>query len=171
MRKWVFVVAVTIGAALALAAPSFAATTVDVKAQFNESLVKIIAMGGCPVDGPQGASCGTGQFLPFGSATENIVFGAGIDCLTITGSPMCDLRTITVPQGVLVTDEVFSSPACPGGCTSGGLGHPNSGTLTDYVVSTASMGTFQGASGTLTGSVSGTVLTTKIRLSGQITLP
>jgi hypothetical protein len=171
MRKWVFAVAVTTGAALALAAPSFAATTVDVKAQFNESLVKIIAMGGCPVQGPEGSSCGTGQMLPFGSATENIVFGAGVDCLAITGSPTCDLRTITVPQGVLVTDEVFSSPSCPGGCHSGGLGFPSSGTLTDYVLGTASMGVFQGASGTLSGSVSGTVLTVKIRLSGQITLP
>ncbi len=166
MWKRVLVVAVTTGAALALAAPSFAATSVDVKAQFNESLVKNIAIG-CP----PGASCGTGQLLPFGSATENIVFGAGIDCMTITGSPMCDLRTITVPQGVLVTDEVFSSPDCPGVCHSGGLGFPSSGTLTDYVLGTASKGIFQGASGTLTGSVSGTVLATKIRLSGQITLP
>jgi hypothetical protein len=72
MRKCVLAVAVTMGAALALAAPSFAAITVDVKASFTEGIAKQF---GCTAQGPFGANCGAGKMVPFGSATEIIQFG------------------------------------------------------------------------------------------------
>jgi hypothetical protein len=156
MRTRVLVVAVTMGAALALAAPSLAATTVDVKASFVEGVAKQF---GCSVQ-PDG-NCGTGKVLPFGSATETILFGAAC-------GGNCDLRTITVAQGALVLDETFSSPECPGACKSHGVGRQGSGTLTDVVVSGS--GIFAGASGTLIGSVKSAGGSVQILLSGQITL-
>jgi hypothetical protein len=167
MRKCVLAAAVTIGAALALAAPSFAATTVNVKATFAEGVVKQF---GCTAQGLFGANCGAGNMVPYGSATETIQFGSGCG-----GFGACDLRTITVAQGTLMLDETFSSPDCPGAsCTPhgrgiGGLGSPTSGTLTDVVV--GGSGVFAGVSGTLTGSVKSAGGSTQILLSGTLTLP
>jgi hypothetical protein len=155
MRKWGLAVALTIGA-LALAAPSFAATAVDVKATFTEGVAQQF---GCTVEN---GVCGTGTVLPYGRATETIQFGAGC-------GGTCDLRTITLAQGTLVLDETFSSPSCPGACKSHGFG-PGSGTLTDVVNGELSTGIFAGASGTLTGTVQGAGASTKITLSGTITL-
>jgi hypothetical protein len=156
MRKWGLVVVLTIGA-LVLAAPSFAATAVDVKATFTEGVAQQF---GCTVEN---GACGTGTVLPYGRATETIQFGAGC-------GGTCDLRTITLAQGTLVLDETFSSPTCPSGtCRSHGLG-PASGTLTDVVLGDLSTGIFAGASGTLTGTVQGAGASTKITLSGTITL-
>lgn len=157
MRKCVLVVAVTIGAALALAAPSFA-STVDVKASFTEGIAKQF---GCSVQ-PAG-NCGAGNVLPFGSATETILFGAAC-------GGNCDLRTITVAQGTLMLDETFSSPTCPGACKigHGRAGHQFSGTLTDVVVDGS--GIFTNASGTLTGSVKSAGASIQILLSGPLTL-
>jgi hypothetical protein len=157
MRKWGLALALTIGAALALAAPSFAATTVDVKATFTEGIAQQF---GCSVQ-PNG-NCGSGTVLPYGRATETILFGAAC-------SGNCDLRTITLAQGTLVLDETFSSFTCPGACKSHGFG-PGSGTLTDVVDGADSTGIFAGASGTLTGTVQGAGGSTKITLSGTITL-
>lgn len=157
MRKWALAVVVAIGA-LALAAPSFAATAVDVKATFNEGVARQF---GCTV---QNGLCGTGTVLPYGRATETIQFGAGC-------GGTCDLRTITLAQGTLVLNETFSSGTCPSGtCRSHGLGRPGSGTLTDVVNGGLSTGIFAGASGTLTGTVQGAGASTKITLSGTITL-
>jgi hypothetical protein len=165
MRKCVLVVAVTIGAALALAAPSLADTTVNVKASFTEGISKQF---GCTApQGVFGTNCGAGKMVPFGSATEFIQFGSGINCPF--GPTTCDLRTITVAQGTLVSDEVFSSPACSGACKSHGVGRPGSGTLTDTVVSGS--GIFVDAVGdVLTGSVKTAGGSTQILLSGPITV-
>jgi hypothetical protein len=100
--------------------------------------------------------------VPYGRATETIEFGAGC-------GGTCDLRTITLAEGTLVLDETFSNPQCPGACKSHGFG-PFSGTLTDVVNGDLSSGIFAGATGTLTGTVSGAGASTKIALSGTITL-
>jgi hypothetical protein len=153
MRKLGVAVAAAI-ASLVLAAPAFAQTTVDVQATFVEGIPQQF---GCTV---QNGACGTGTVVPFGRATETIQFGAGC-------GGTCDLRTIYLAQGTLVLDETFSSPTCPGACKSHGFG-PFGGTLTDVVVS--GTGIFEGATGTLTGTVSGAGASTKIALSGTITL-
>jgi hypothetical protein len=168
MRKCVFAVAVTIGAVLALAAPSFADTTVNAKASFTEGIPKQFGCTATP--GPFGLSCGAGNMVPFGRVTtEFIQFGAGINCPD--GPMTCDLRTITVAGGTLMSDEVFSSPSCPGQCNPGHGrgGHPSSGTLTDTVV--AGSGIFVDAIGdVLTGSVKGAGGSTQILLSGPLTV-
>jgi hypothetical protein len=104
--------------------------------------------------------------VPFGSATEFIQFGSGCG-----GMGACDLRTIMVAQGTLVSDEVFSSPSCPGACNigHGRASHQSSGTLTDTVV--RGSGIFADAVGdVLTGSVKSAGGSTQILLSGQITV-
>jgi hypothetical protein len=153
MRKLGLAVAAAV-ASLVLAAPAFAQTTVDVSATFVEGVPQQF---GCTViDG----FCGTGNVVPYGRATETIQFGAGC-------GGTCDLRTIYLAQGTLVLDETFSSPSCPGACKSHGLGQ-GSGTLTDVIIS--GTGIFEGATGTLTGTVKGAGASTKITLSGTITL-
>jgi hypothetical protein len=159
MRKRVLAVAVTLGAALALAAPSFAATVVDVHASFTEGIAKQF---GCSV--PDGF-CGTGNVLPYGKATEAFQPGQGCDALGV-----CDLRTITLPQGTLVLDEIGVTPLCPGKCNSHGVGFPNGATLSDVVDGTESTGIFQNASGTLTGSIKFAGGSTQVSLSGTIVL-
>ena len=91
MRKCVLAVAVTVGVALALAAPSLADTTVNAKASFTEGIAKQFGCTATP--GPFGLSCGAGNMVPFGRVTtEFIQFGAGPTC---PGGPMTcdDLRT------------------------------------------------------------------------------
>jgi hypothetical protein len=165
MWKRVLVLAVTTGAALALAAPSFADTTVNAKASFTEGIAKQFGCTAPP--GPFGVACGAGNMVPFGSATEFIQFGAGGVC---AGGP-CDLRTITVAQGTLVLNEAFSSPDCPGQCNPGHgrASHPGNGTLTDTVV--GGSGIFVDAIGdVLTGSVKGAGGSTQIQLAGPLTV-
>jgi hypothetical protein len=69
MRKGVLAVAVTIGAALALAAPSFADTTVNAKASFTEGIPKQFGCTATP--GPFGLRCGAGNMVPFGHTPPN----------------------------------------------------------------------------------------------------
>jgi hypothetical protein len=156
MRKLGLAVAAAI-ASLVLAAPAFAQTTVDVSARFVEGVPQQF---GCTAPGEFFTLCGTGTVVPYGRATETIQFGAGC-------GGTCDLRTIYLAQGTLVLDETFSSPSCPGACKSHGLGQ-SSGTLTDVIIS--GTGIFEGATGTLTGTVQGAGASTKITLSGAITL-
>jgi hypothetical protein len=125
---------------------------------FSEAIVPGFVQG-CPV---VNGFCGTGVVVPFGHATETIVFGGGC-------SGKCDLRTITLSGGTLTLEEAFSNPSCPGACQTGnGLGEPFRGTLTDTIVS--GTGVFEGASGTLTGTVSADGLESHIKLSGTITV-
>jgi hypothetical protein len=153
MRKFGLAVAIAI-ASLVLAVPAFAATTVDVSATFVEGVPQQF---GCTVtDG----FCGSGTVVPYGRATETIQFGAAC-------GGTCDLRTIYLAQGTLILEETFSSPSCPGACKSHGLGQ-FSGTLTDVII--GGTGIFEGATGTLTGTVQGAGASTKITLSGSITL-
>jgi hypothetical protein len=147
----------------AFAAPAMADTTVPVSMTFTEPGVPS-ANTGCTFGI---SSCGHGQVNPFGQATEKIVFFA---CGT---NPECDVRTINLPGGTIITHEFFSNPTCPGVCQPN-PGAPGGATLTDTIVS--GTGTFANATGTLSGSltIAGGIVGppggTVIKLSGTITL-
>ena len=165
--KRVFALVLASGALMllapALASPAMAATTVPVSMTFTEPGVPS-ANSGCTFGI---SSCGHGQVIPFGQATEMIVFFA---CGT---EPECDVRTINLAGGAIYIHEFFSNPTCPGACKPN-PGSPGGGTLTDTIV--GGTGTFANATGNLTGSVTlgGGVGTqgggTMIKLSGTITL-
>jgi hypothetical protein len=141
---------------LAFVSQAAADTTVSVTMTFTEPIVPGFRQG-CPVV-PEGF-CGIGEVIPIGHATETIEFGAGC-------GGDCDLRTINLAGGSIFIEETFSNFACPGVCGSRGLGFPNSGTLTDTVI--GGTGIFEGATGTLTGTVKAAGLESQIKLAGTI---
>jgi hypothetical protein len=141
----------------ALTSPAMAATTVPVSMTFTEPIVPA-GHSGCPLET---TSCGHGDVIPYGQATETIVFGGAC-------SGSCDLRTINLAGGTIYIDEVFSNPTCPGACRPNPA-RPFGGTLTDVIV--GGTGNFTGASGNLSGSVSVAGGGAVIKLSGTITLP
>jgi hypothetical protein len=150
--------------ALLLLSPAFAsqavaATTTSVSMTFVEPVVPDLNSG-CAVL-PEGRLCGHGQVIPYGQATETIVFRGGCG-----GS--CDLRTITLAGGSITLEETLSNVVCPGACQPNPSG-PFSGTLTDAVA--GGTGQFSGASGNLSGSVTTGGRVAVIKLSGTITLP
>jgi len=159
--KRVLVLVLASGALMLLspvfASQAMAATTVSVTMTFNEPVLPDINSG-CAVF-PAGL-CGSGVVVPFGHATETILFGGAC-------GGTCDLRTVNLAGGSIFLDEVFSNPTCPGGCRPR-PGAPGSGTLTDVIV--GGTGNFTGASGNVSGSVLGAGLVSKIKLSGTITL-
>ena len=142
---------------LAFASPAGAATTIPVKVTFTEPVIPAVKSGDCAVF-PEGF-CGMGQVIPFGHATETIEFGA---C-----GPVCDFRTINLAEGSIFIEETFSDPECPGACQPN-RAFPSSGTLTDVIV--GGTGIFEGATGTLTGTVRAAGPQSQIKLSGSITL-
>jgi hypothetical protein len=87
------------------------------------------------------SSCGSGEVIPLGHATDTVIFGAGC-------GGTCDQRTVYLAGGTLVMDETFSDPACHYTCKPGPL-EVVSGNLTSVVVD--GTGVYEGASGTLTG--------------------
>jgi hypothetical protein len=102
--------------------------------------------------------CGHGEVIPYGQATETVVFGACGD--------NCNVRTVTVAGGEITLNETTSNVVCPGTCQPN-PGEPFSGTLTDVVA--GGTGQFAGASGNLTGSVTHAGAHAVIHLSGTIT--
>jgi hypothetical protein len=149
--------------ALLLLSPAFASQAMAASTT-SVSMTLIEAFGpgpnsGCSVVNVRG--CGHGQVIPYGQATETILFGGACG-----GS--CDLRTITLAGGSITLDETFSNPDCPGACRPNPAG-VFSGTLTDVVV--GGTGEFSGASGNLSGSVRTAGPEAVIKLSGAITLP
>jgi hypothetical protein len=96
--------------------------------------------------------------IPLGHATETIEFSAAC-------GGACDLRTINLAGGSIISEETFSNPNCPGACQPN-FAEPISGTLTDTVV--GGTGIFTGATGTLTGTVRAAGLQSQIKLSGTI---
>jgi hypothetical protein len=143
----------------AFASQAMAATSTSVSMTFVEAMVPDIHSG-CAVF-PEHRLCGHGQVIPYGQATETILFGGACG-----GS--CDLRTITLAGGSLTLDETLSNVVCPGACQPN-PSDPFSGTLTDVVV--GGTGEFSGASGNLSGSVTTAGHVAVIKLSGTITLP
>ena len=147
-----------------LASPAMAATTVPLSMTFTEPLVPA-ASSGCNLEIE---SCGHGQVIQFGQATEVIQFFA---CGTQPAE--CDIRTINLAGGTINVEEFPSDFTCPGVCQPN-PSLPGRGTLTDTIV--GGTGQFTGASGSLSGSVTlgGGVGTkgggTMIKLSGTITL-
>ncbi|MFN2628948.1 MAG: hypothetical protein ABR569_09980 [Gaiellaceae bacterium] len=144
-------------AVLAFSSQAAANTTVQVSMTFTEPIVPAFKSGDCPVV-PEGF-CGSGEVIPLGHATETIDFGAGC-------GGTCDLRTIYLAGGSILIEETFSNFACPGVCGSRGLGQPTSGTLTDTII--GGTGIFEGATGSLTGTVRAAGLESQIKLSGTI---
>jgi len=143
----------------AFAPQAMAATTTSVSMTFTEPLVPDVHSG-C-VTFPETQRCGHGQVIPYGQATEIVVFGGGCG-----GS--CDLRTITLAGGSITLDETLSNVVCPGACTPNPA-DPFSGTLTDLVA--GGTGEFGGANGNLSGSVTHAGGAGVIKLSGTIALP
>jgi hypothetical protein len=144
-----------------LAGPAAANTTQLVSMTFAEPIHPSITCPGFP-----DVSCGSGELKPLGQATETVVFGAGC-------GGTCDLRTITLAGGSIIAEETASGGACPAGdvCRPGPL-ELGSGTLTDVIV--GGTGVYEGASGTLTGTVKLAVSnrypagTSIVKLSGTI---
>jgi hypothetical protein len=116
-------------------------------------------------DRPRPAKRGTANVVPYGHATETIVFGA---CGVVNGS-RCDLRTVSVATGSISIHEFASNFTCPGACGSPGFpaAFPGELMLTDVIA--GGTGTFTGATGNLSGTVTGTGPESQIKLSGTIT--
>jgi hypothetical protein len=148
---------------LTLAASPVSAATKDVSVSmsFTEPFHQDINSG-CPViaDG----FCGNGVVVPYGHATESIIFGGAC-------GGFCDLRTVNVAGGSIYIHEFFGTGFCPGSCQPNPA-EPGGGTLNDVVV--GGTGIFAGATGNLSGRVFAAgppwAFQSAIKLSGTITL-
>jgi hypothetical protein len=160
MKTFLLVPAVAI--VLAFATPASAGTTtIPISMTFAEPIALVPGIeNSCAVPPDQGL-CGSGEMIPFGHAVETIRFGAAC-------GGDCDLRTINLPGGSIVSHEIFSNPSCPGVCGSRGRGGSASGTVADAIV--GGTGIFTGASGSFSGSVHAAGISGVARLSGTITV-
>jgi hypothetical protein len=140
MRRFLILIGCVIAVCAVAAQTATAATTVSISMTFAEPTIPGLVRG-CPIS-PMDGLCGSGEVIPFGHATDTVEFGAGISGPSIC-SDGCDLRTINLPQGAIVSDELFTNPACPGNCV--GPHKPQFGTLTDVIIS--GTGRFTGATG------------------------
>jgi hypothetical protein len=159
MRRVCAALALGVVMAAAAVAPATAGTTaVPVSMTFIE------VFGPPQADCPDIAiayNCGTGIVVPFGMATEEIAFGEGC-------GGTCDFREVEVAGDALFLDETLTGVSCPGACASQSFNPPFRGTLSDVVV--GGTGAFEGATGTLTGTVSASGRAAQIQLRGTITL-
>lgn len=145
----------------AFASPAVAATTTSV----SMTLVEAVAPGasaGCTVLANGTGLCGRGEVIPYGQATEIVLFNGGC------GGNNCFIHTITLAGGEITLTTAESSRNCPGVCQPN-PGDPFSATLTAVVV--GGTGQFAAASGTLSGSVTHAGAVAVVKLSGTITLP
>jgi hypothetical protein len=140
---------------VAFVSQASAATTVSVAMTFNEPK-QFDFVSGCEVFLARQGLCGSGVAVPYGHATETIVFG-GCD----SGAVHCDVRTVTVAGGSIFLDESAGNFACKnarvGACVA---------PLNDIVA--GGTGAFVGATGSLSGTVSGTGPQSQIKLQGAI---
>jgi hypothetical protein len=139
MRRFILLLAGATVTAV-LASQASANTTQFVTMTFAEPIHPSITCPGFP-----DVSCGKGEVIPLGQATEIVVFGAGC-------GGTCDLRTIYLGGGSLILEETGGDGTCPAGnvCRPGPL-ELGRGTFTDVVI--GGTGIYEGATGTLTGTV------------------
>src|SRR5207253_6469295 len=102
MRRFILLLAVATVSAV-LASQASANTTQFVTMTFAEPIHPSITCPGFP-----DVSCGRGEVIPLGQATEIVVFGAGC-------SGTCDLRTIYLGGGPLILEETEGGGTCPAG--------------------------------------------------------
>jgi hypothetical protein len=150
-------VALSVASPVAFATQASASTSVPVAITLNEPK-QFDFVSGCAVFLAFQGLCGGGAAVPYGHATETIVFGGcGL------GPVRCDLRTVTVANGSIFLDEFAGNFTC-NNAISGACVAP----LTDVVA--GGTGDFADATGSLTGTVSGTGPQSQIKLNGTITL-
>jgi hypothetical protein len=140
MSRFIVLLFVVIVSAVTVSGAS-ANTTQFVSMTFAEPIHPSITCPGFP-----DVSCGTGQVIPLGQATEIVMFGAGC-------GGTCDLRTINLTGGSLIAEETSSDvkcPAVPVDCRPGPM-EVGSATVTDTLI--AGTGTYEGATGTLSGTI------------------
>lgn len=161
MRRLLVIASLAAVSAASAATTAAAGTrTVSVSATLAETQIPAL-MSGCLPSLSYGV-CGAGEIIPFGQATDSTVFGGAC-------GGGCDFHTINLAAGTIYADEYFSNPTCPGVCAGRTpTGGPAFGDLTDVIV--GGTGIFAGASGTLTGSVTGAGFVGVAKLSGTITL-
>jgi hypothetical protein len=165
MRRFVLVLGLAT-MSLVFASQAAASTTTAITMKFNEPVSPSFKT--CPVF--PGGLCGSGLVKPFGQATETIQFGAGIDCLANTGSPTCDLRTIFLPGGSFMSDEISPSVGTPCPAENRPIpGSPCIANLSDTII--GGDGSFFEASGSFTGTVRSGGLANSLQFSGSITVP
>ena len=164
MTRWVRLLvvgtsALDVAAVAATAAPAASSVGVSIK------LVELLkappyTFPTCPDIGVD-VNCGSGEFRPFGRASEIVSINACGD--------NCTIRWITVQGGTIVLREALSDASCPGACVSQWPhGAPFSGTLTADVV--YGTGIFAGATGSLTGTLDAAAFEAQITYSGTIAL-
>lgn len=166
MRRFLSIGSIVAALTASLAfAPEAAAQSsmVSVSMTFAES-TQAGQVTGCPIS-PMDGLCGSGEVIPFGHATDTVTFGAGLPGPDIC-SDGCDLRTISLPEGSIISDELFTNPICPGNCVS--FHKPQFGTLTDVIV--GGTGLFEGATGGFRGTVTGAGTAGVPKLSGTVIL-
>jgi hypothetical protein len=157
MRR-LLVIAAVFAASAALASQAAAGTTtVTVSMSFTEPVVHDIRSG-CPVLAE--GLCGTGVVVPFGHATEMIVFGGACG-----GS--CDFRTVNVAGGSIYLDEFELGGTCRGSCQPNPA-EPGTGMGADVVV--GGTGMFAGATGNLSMAVTLAGPANAVKITGTITL-
>ena len=142
---------------LAFASSAMAGATVPVSMTLVETFAK---PQNCP-DIALAFNCGSGVVVPFGHATEEIGFGIGC-------GGTCDFRRVDLATGSIFLDETASAFSCPGACGSHGINPPFTATLSDVVV--GGTGIFEGATGSLSGTVNADGQHAQIKLSGTITV-
>jgi hypothetical protein len=158
LRQLVAVAAVVAAIGAVAAAP---ATGVPVSLHVVESLkAPPFTFPTCPDIGLD-VNCGTGEFRPFGRVDSIVSIGACGDT--------CNIRWITAPQGTIVLREIASDFSCPGACATA---WPHGGSF--YAILTATVvggdGIFEGATGSLTGTLKAVALQAQITYSGEIAL-
>ena len=149
-------VGLSLASPLALISQASVATSASVRMTFNEPK-EFDLVSGCAVFLAREGLCGSGVAVPYGHATETVVFGGcGF------GPVRCDLRTVTIASGSLFLDEFAGNFTC-NNAKAGACEAP----LSDAVA--GGTGAFAGATGNLTGTVTGTGPESHIQLSGTIT--
>lgn len=140
MSRFIVLLFVVIVSGVAVLGAS-ATTTQYISMTFAEPIHPSITCPGFP-----DVSCGTGEVIPLGQATESVMFGAGC-------GGTCDLRIINLPGGSFIAEETLSDvkcPAVPVDCRPGPM-EVGSATVTDILI--AGTGTYEGATGTLSGTI------------------